>query len=165
MALIREGDALFGSGEMNAAFKNFDEAQSAFEGLRKQGNTSEEVTYGLALVLFSKGKGSLGGRAFGTAKQLEQAADLLRPLARAPDASRQVRQTYAEILNYLSHTQPKEAGVATAEEARTILKGLGALELSDLRATAAYADTADSESRHLAVLGRLDEAKVLAGEV
>ena len=167
MALIREGAAQYAISvdEEDAAYKKFGEAQATFEKLRADGDTSESVTYGLALALFEQGKGVLTGGIHGTPKQLEQAAALLRPLAYAPKASRQSRQTYAEILNYLSHTQPKEIGVATTEEGRKILKGLGALELTDLQATATYADTADSEARHLAVLGRLVEAKVLAREV
>jgi hypothetical protein len=167
MALIREGAALYTSGDdEDAAYAKFGEAQATFEKLRAGGDTSEEVTYGLALALFEQGKDVVGGGGVrGTPKQLEQAAALLRPLVYAPKPSRQSRQTYAEILNYLSHARPTEARVATTQEARKILKGLGALELTDLKATAAYADTADSEARHLSTLGRLEEAKVLAREV
>jgi len=43
--------------------------------------------------------------------------------------------------------------------------GLGALDLSDLNATSSYADTADSEARHLLSLGRIDEAQKLETEV
>lgn len=167
MALIREGAALYASNaDEDAAYRKFGEAQATFEKLRANGDTSEAATYGLALALFEQGKDVVGGGgARGTPEQLEQAAALLRPLVYAPKPARRPRQTYAEILNYLSHAQPKETGVATTREARTILKGLGALELTDLQATAAYADTADSEARHLTTLGRLDEAKVLAREV
>lgn len=167
MALIREGAALYVSGaDEDAAYKKFGEAQATFEKLRAGGDASEAVTYGLALAQFEQGKDVVsGGGVRGTPRQLEQAAALLRPLVYAPDASRQSRQTYSEILNYLSHAQPEETGVASTQEARTILKGLGALELTDLQATAAYADTADSEARHLSALGRLEEAKVLAREV
>lgn len=167
MALIREGAALYTSGnDEDAAYQKFGEAQATFEKLRAAGDTSEAVTYGLALALFEQGKDVVsGGGVRGTPQQLEQAAALLRPLVYAPKPPRQSRQTYAEVLNYLSHTQPEETGVASTREARKILKGLGALELADLQATAAYADTADSEARHLGTLGRLEEAKVLAREV
>ena len=167
MALIREGAALYASNaDEDAAYQKFGEAQATFEKLRADGDTSEAVTYGLALALFEQGKDVVGGGGVrGTPQQLEQAAALLRPLVYAPKPSRQSRQTYAEILNYFSHARPKEDRVATTQEARKILKGLGALELTDLQATAAYADTADSEARHLTALGRLDEAKVLAREV
>ena len=164
MALIREGAAIVGSGDLNAGYRNFDQAQAEFEKLRAAGDTSEAVTYGLALALFSKGQGVIGGGR-GTAEELIQASDLLRPLVRAPKASRHARQTYAEILNYLSHTQPPETGVATCEEGRKILVELGALDLSDLTAASAYADITDSQARHNTTLGRVDKAQELEREV
>jgi tetratricopeptide (TPR) repeat protein len=42
---------------------------------------------------------------------------------------------------------------------------LGALDLTDLNAAGSYADTADSEARHLLSLGRVAEAKQLETEV
>jgi tetratricopeptide (TPR) repeat protein len=164
MAMVREGAALNARGEVDTAYKLFGEAQSVFEKLRAAGDTSEAVTYGLALALFNQGTSvTFGGR--GTAAQVAQAADLLRTLVQAPNPSRQARQAYADTLNILSHTQAKEAGVASCAEARQILVGLGALDYSDLNASAAYADTADSEARHLTSLGRLDEAQKLEREV
>lgn len=165
MALIREGAAMKSVIDIAGAYKNFAEAQAVFEKLRAAGDKSEPVTYGLALALFNQGAGVVEGVGRGTAKQLVQAADLLRPLVRSSSASRESQQTYANTLNYLSHTQPLETGVASCEEARGILAKLGALDLSDLRSTAIYADTADSEARHLVSLGRLDQAKILEREV
>ncbi len=164
MALVREGTALNQRGEVDPAYKLFGEAQGVFERLLAQDHGNEVASYGLALVLYNEGQSFLtGGR--GSAAQLGQAADLLRPLAHKPDASRQVRQTYADILNMFSHSQPKDVGVATCEEALRILAGLGALDLSNLNAAAAYADTADSQARHLMSLGRIDEAQKLEHEV
>ncbi|MGH8063071.1 MAG: hypothetical protein ACREO7_13765, partial [Pseudoxanthomonas sp.] len=165
MALIREGAAMKSANDIVGAYKNFAEAQAVFEKLRAAGDKSEPVTYGLALSLFNQGGGVVEGVGRGTAEQLVQAVDLLRPLVRSSSASRESQQTYANILNYLSHSQPLETGVASCKEARGILAKLGALDLSDLRSTAIYADTADSEARHLVSLGRLDEAKVLEREV
>jgi hypothetical protein len=86
-------------------------------------------------------------------------------MAYGPNPSRRVRQTYADVLNILSHTQPLEQAVLTCQEARKMLAGLGALDLSDLNATAAYADTADSEARHLLSLNRVEEAQALEMQV
>ena len=164
MALVREGAAQNASGAVGPAYKSFAEAQNVFEKLRASGDHSEAVTYGLALTLYSQGFSVVGGGR-GTVKQLQQSADLLRPLVNAPDSSRRVRQTYADALNIFSHTQPKETAVATCEEARKILVSLGALDLTDLNATSSYADTADSEARHLRSLGRIDAAEKLEHEV
>ncbi|MEO5622601.1 MAG: hypothetical protein ABJB02_03025 [Dokdonella sp.] len=164
MALVREGAAQQASGHVDNAFKNFGEAQAVFEKLRASGDQSEEITYGLALALYNQGFGSFnGGR--GSTEQLKQAADLLRPLVRALNPSRQVRLTYVDTLNVLSHTQPKEMAVATCEEGRKILTGMGAMDLSDLNATSSYADIADSEARHLLSLGRIDDAQKIEKDV
>lgn len=164
MALVREGAALNLRGETDAAYKNFGEAQATFEKLRAAGDDSEATAYGLALTLYNSGASVMyNGR--GTPEELSRAADLLRPFVQAPDSSRRSRQTYADILNILSHTQPKETGVATCEEARKVLAGLGALDLSNLEAASGYADAGDSEARHLLGLGRIDEAQKIEEEV
>lgn len=64
-----------------------------------------------------------------------------------------------------AHTQPLKKGIATCREARKLLAGLGALDLSDMNATTSWADTADSEARFLAILGRPDEARKLEQQV
>ena len=166
MALVREGSAQQSSGKVDAAYRNFGEAQAVFEKLRAGGDHGEAVTYGLALALYSQGTGVIGGGGGrGTPAQLQQAAELLRPLVYKPGGSRQIRQLYADDLNYLSHTQPHETAVATCEEARKVLAGLGALDLTDLNASSSYADTADSEARFLMALGRLDAAQKLEQQV
>lgn len=164
MAMVREGASLGAGGNMDAAYKLLDDAEAVFEKLRASGDHSEAVTYGLALALYSQGIGVLNGP-LGSSAQLQQAADLLRPLVYGPNPSSEVRQLYADDLNYLSHTQPNETAVTTCEEARKVLVGLGALDLSDLNATSSYADIGDSEARFLLPLGRVDEAKKLEQEV
>jgi hypothetical protein len=164
MALVREGASLNAAGKAEAAFKSFGEAQSEFEKLHAAGNHGEDIVYGLALALYEQGSTVIrGGR--GTALQLQQAADLLRPLVYATNPSRRVRQLYGDDLNFLSHTQPNAQAVVTCEEARKVLTGIGALDLSDLNAASSYADTADSEARFLLALGRIDEAQKLEQQV
>ncbi|WIG54773.1 MAG: hypothetical protein OJF61_000559 [Rhodanobacteraceae bacterium] len=167
MALVREGVAQNSSGKVEAAFRSFGEAQSVFEKLRAGGNHSEQVTYGLALTLYNEGYYAVvgGGNGQGNSAQLVRATELLRPLVYAPGASRRVRQLYADTLNPLSHVQPMQTAVATCDEARRVLVGLGALDLSDLDAASSYADTADSEARHLLTLGRVPEAQKLEQQV
>src|SRR5690348_8377209 len=119
MALVREGASLSAAGKVEAAFKNFGQAQSVFEQLRAAGDHGEDVVYGLALALYQQGSTVIrGGR--GTAGQLQQAADLLRPLVYGADPSRRVRQLYGDDLNFLSHTQSNAKAVDTCEEARKI---------------------------------------------
>ncbi len=164
LAQAREGEALLGSGQSDAAYKLFDTAQATFERLRAQGDRSEPVAFGLGLVFSTQGSGLFGsGR--GTDKQLRQAVEVLRPYVYAPEPTRRVRQLYADTLNFLSHSQPLEQAVATCEEARKILAGLGATDLSDLDAAASYADTTDSQARFLLTLGKIDQARSLERKV
>jgi tetratricopeptide (TPR) repeat protein len=167
MALIREGGAQLAGKDIKAGTASIAQARALFEELHSGGNASEPVTYGLALSLMAPfyAWGPSGGPGSGP-NDLQQAADLLRPLVNAPGASRQVKITYADILNYLSHSKDnKEEGIAVCEEARKILVGLGALDLTDLNATSAYADTTDSQARHTMTLGRFDDAERLEREV
>jgi tetratricopeptide (TPR) repeat protein len=153
-------------GDTENGFKKFAEAQAVFEQLHAAGATDPDVTYGLALVLYSQGFTALGGGGRGTPEQLQQAADLLKPVVAQKDSPAAARILYANALNVGSHfKKSKEDGVQQCEEALAVLKGLGALELTDLSAASSYADTADSEARHLMSLGRIDEAQKLEQEV
>jgi tetratricopeptide (TPR) repeat protein len=167
MALVREGAALQSSGDITAAYRNFGEAEKIFEQLHAAGDHGEAVTYGLALTLTTQGYSTVGssGGGRGSAAQLSQSADLLRPLVYGAGPSRRIRLLYADTLNILSHSQSPDKGVASCGEARKVLVTLGALQLSDLDATASYADTADSESRELLSLGRVGDARALEQQV
>jgi len=165
MALVRQGAAEMGRGDIAKARQLLDEARQVFEKLRAEGDQGEATTIGLALALFTK-SGQMMGTGVQYAPDLERAAALLRPFVKKPDCSRQARRVYVDILNVYSHFQPKkEDGIATCEEARAVLVGLGALDLTDLNAASAYGDTTDSEARHALVLGRVDDAERLEREV
>ena len=166
MALVREGGALLARGDGKAASKTLGEARALFEKLRADGYQSDEVTLGLALALFTTHSAAGIGAPGASDADLRRAADLLRPVAHAPGSSRQARLVYSDVLNYFSHAMPtKEEAIATCEESRKILVGLGALDLTDLSAASIYADTSDSQARHALALGRLDEAERLEREV
>jgi hypothetical protein len=165
MALVREAEALNGSGNFDAARRNLLEGQRVFQALYDGGDHGDGVVLGLAQATYDLGTGGTGSANRSDAALLTKAADLLRPLVHAPNGPRAAKLLYANTLNYLSHTQPKALGVTTCEEARAVLKGLGALDLTDLNAASAYADVADSEARHLLSLGRVDEAQGLEQEV
>ena len=167
MALVREGGARLAHGDVEGGNHALAEARRIFEELRAGGDQGEAVTLGLALAQFTRfSSWGVDGAPGSTTADLQQAADLLRPLANSPQGSQQVRLVYADVLNYLSHRrETKEEAVATCEEARKILVDLGALDLSNLRAASVYADTSDSQARHALVLGRVDDAERLEGEV
>jgi hypothetical protein len=166
MAMAREGTALISSGQWDKGLKLLDQSRGVFDRLRAAGDKGEPVAYGLALSVTSMANslGSSGNAHYDPAK-LQQAADLLKPYVYAPDATRRVKLLYGNTLNYFSHSQPLEQGVATCDEARKVLETLGATKLVDLDAAASYADTADSEARFLLTLNRIDEADRLEQQV
>jgi serine/threonine protein kinase len=142
------------------------EVVATLEKFRQQGDQSDGTIYALGLALdaqgniyFNQGDTQSG---FGS---LQHGADLLRPFANSEEGSRRVKLEYANLLNYLSHFQSQEQGVAMCEEALHVLAGLGALDLSDLSAASAWADVADSEARIALDLGRLDDAERLEKQV
>ncbi|HEX7374497.1 MAG TPA: hypothetical protein VF277_05950, partial [Steroidobacteraceae bacterium] len=166
MALIREAEAMLARGDYQQANPHLDEAYALFAKLRDAGNKSEAVLIGLALAKFTRFSAwGVSGSPGSKPEDLPQAADLLRPLVAKPDASREVRMLYADVLNYLSHTLQGEARIAPCEESRRILVGLGAKDLTDLRAASIYADVSDSEARHSVDLGRIADAERLEKEV
>jgi tetratricopeptide (TPR) repeat protein len=153
--------------DIKAGSAKIDEARALFEKMHAGGDSGEGVTYGLALALMAPyyAWGPSGGPG-SKPNDLQTAANLLRPVAYSATGSRRTKITYADTLNYLSHSmEKKEEGVALCEEARKLLAGLGALDLSDLNATAAYADTTDSQARHTLALGKIDAAERLEREV
>lgn len=162
MALVRKSGSLGNQGKAVDAAELGAQARQIFEQLQAEGNGSDEVTLGLALSYYFPGS-TLVGRA--NKEALATAAQLLRPLVASGKASRSVKLALAEILNHYSHTLPREQGIAACEEARVILVGLGARELTDLMAASAYGDVTDSQSRFTFALGRFDEAEALARTV
>ena len=166
MALIREGGAYLAGDKMEAGQRSLTQARELFEKLKAAGDQSEATTYGLALALFTPyAAWGPGGGPTSRPADLPEAAESLRPFIQGSDASRRVKILYADILNHLSHAQPKAQGVETCEEARTVLASLGALQLQDLTAASVYADTADSQARHALALDRLEDSEKLEREV
>jgi hypothetical protein len=166
MALIREGSALLARGDHAQGLPPLNEARELFAELRDAGHDTEPVTLGLALSQFVRFSAwGVNGAPGSTTEDLQQAADLLRPLAHSASGSRNVKLAYADVLNYLSHRQPKSVGIVSCEESRQLLATMGARELTDLRAASIYADTSDSQARHAVALGRIEEAEQLTREV
>jgi hypothetical protein len=142
------------------------EVIATLEKFRQQGDQSDGTIYALGLALRAQGLCYWGqGDMPAMLRSFQRGAEILRPFASAADGPRRVKIEYANILNYLSHAQPSEQGVATCEDALHVLAGLGALNLSDLSAASTWADVADSEAREAMEIGRLDDAERLEKQV
>jgi hypothetical protein len=166
MALIREAGALFARGDPETANPKLDEAWRIFDGLRAQGIVNEDVMVGLALAKFTRfSSWGVAGAPGSRPTDLQSTADLLRPWIKKPGASAGIRMLYGDVLNYLSHSLPPGQDVAACEEARAILLDAGARNLTNLRAASIYADTTDSQARHLLQMGKVAETEKLEIEV
>jgi hypothetical protein len=166
MALIREAGSLLARGDHKTANPKLDEATRIFDALQAQGVETEDVAVGRALAKFTRYTSwSVAGAPGAKPTDLQETADLLRPWAKKSGASAQTRMLYADALNYLSHTLPPGEDVAACEEARAILLDAGARNLADLRAASIYADTTDSQARHLLQMGKVADTERLETEV
>jgi tetratricopeptide (TPR) repeat protein len=163
MALVREGFALGIGGDRAGAAPRIDRGLAIFESLQEDPRYRDQAHFGIGLALYSRHIGNLSPA---TAEaDVTRVAALLRPMAESPGASRKTRFLYAEALHGLSYTLRDEARIEATEQARTLVAGMGALDLSDLAATSIYADVTDSQSRHTLALGRVDEAAALSLEM
>jgi hypothetical protein len=166
MALARLALVTSRQGDFQTALPMAREVVATLEKFRRQGDQSDGTIYALGLALEAQRHSYHSQSDFSSAvSSLKSGAEILRPFANSAEGSRRIKLQYANILNYLSHAQPKEQGVAMCEEALHILAGLGALDLSDLSAASAWADVADSEARQALELGRLDDAERLEKQV
>jgi hypothetical protein len=166
MALVRLAGAAYARDDVETAVRSINEARATFQSLRDGGDDSEQMSLGLALALFTPHSAwGPGGGPGAQPGDLQRAAELLRTHAQSAQGSRQAKIIYADILNFLSHEVSKEEAVGLCEEARQVLRGVGALDLTDLSATSVYADTADSQARHALALGRVEDAARLEQQV
>src|SRR6476659_1012423 len=98
MALIREGEAQNGSGDLDTAGKNLKEARRVLEKLYAGGDHGDAVIIGMALANYDLGTGGVGNASRDDSALLGKAAALLRPLAHAPAGPRQAKLVYANTL-------------------------------------------------------------------
>ncbi|MBP7481594.1 MAG: hypothetical protein KA788_03580 [Lacunisphaera sp.] len=159
MALVRKATALAEGARVAESTSVADSARQIFEQLRAEAGPTDETTTALALAILSKiGSGSF----FQQTANLKEAEALLRPLVDSGRASRRAKIALANLYAIIAHSQERETGLATCEEARRILAALGALDLTDLTAASVYGDATDTQARIAVRLGRLDDARQLA---
>jgi tetratricopeptide (TPR) repeat protein len=166
MALVRMGGVQLAADKTEDGMRSLERARELFEQRVAAGDEGEGVALGRALTLFTPYVvWGPGGAPSSKSTDLPEAAALLRPFATSAEGSREAKIVYADILNHMSHAQPRAQAVDTCEEARGILAGVGARDLTDLTAASVYADTADSQARHSLDLGRFEDAERLEREV
>lgn len=160
IAMTRKADAITSGGRLSEALVLTEQARKIFSRLRQEPGLEDQADYGLAFSAYATTIPGGGGT---QRPAIEEAVALLRPIIAAGRATRAMRLTQADLLQFLAHAQ-QDANVAVrlCEEARGILAAMGALDLSDLTAASIYGDVSDTQSRMVQRLGQTDEAERLA---
>jgi len=167
LATVRYGIALRVQARLDQAQAALNEAVTALEKLRAAGDTSEGTSVGLALGLSEEAAVADSHLDITAALPLvERAVKVLQPVADAPDSSVSARRAYGKVMTRLgieqSRGQSKEArtqSLETLETAKQAFTGIGGLDLSDLPATAGYAEAVAWQVDSYANLGRGEEAR------
>ena len=163
LAMVQYARVMRSVGKLQASSAIDAEAVQLLEQLRRGGDTSEATTIALALGYSVQAQildnnndpaGPVAGK---------RSADLLRPLAEAPNASAAARRGYVEVLIRIAFEQQNasqnEDSVRTAEQAMRLATQLGARDLSNIDMSADYAEAGAWLVSALGNLGRNDEAR------
>ena len=164
LALVHHARALRSLGNLDVAGANAAEAVQLLGRLRDAGDRSEASTIALALAYGAQARVLESRNDATDLPTAQRAAELLRPLAEAPDASVAARRAYVEILVRIGYKQQasvnqNEDAVRTEREVMRIATDLGARKLSDLDMGAYYAEAGAWAVQALESLGRYDEAR------
>jgi len=163
-AMVYYAGAMRRLGKSQAAMPFATEAKRLLEQLRAQGDSSEATTIVLALA------GAVQAKIFSNQQSPQAlptavgAAELLKPVAEAPQASVAARRAYVEVLTGLGFEQQAQTGnekaaVATLQLAKDTAAQLGGRDLSNMEMAARYAEAGTWQTEALIALGRNEEAR------
>lgn len=147
--------------DLKGARTSLTNAVSTLEHLREQGDTSEEsaIALGIGLAALADVNDRFGVVATQTQEYNERAEALLRSYVDAPNPSVAIRRAYGEVaMSVASYESGKEA-LALFARSKQALESIGALKLTDLPASADYANALSVEATELWREGKIDELK------
>jgi AAA+ ATPase superfamily predicted ATPase len=163
LAMVHYARAKRTLGDLNIAGTYAAEAVQSLEQQRASGDDSEATAIALALAYATQAQildnkydsnGPVVGR---------RAAELLRPLAEAPQASIAARRAYVEVLVRVGYEQlgglKNEEAIGTEQKAIRFATDLGARNLTNLDMGALYAEAGACLVPALINVGRSDEAR------
>jgi hypothetical protein len=159
LAEVRYGIALQGRYQLDEADQAIGEAAAALEKLRTAGDQSEGTAVGLALALSTQSDiDDRKGRP-GSTRAVMRGEALLRPYAEAPSASVSARRAYGYVATSAASYQVGDAALPYFVRAKLALESIGALDLSDLNASADYGTALAFEALAQQRLSRYEEAR------
>ena len=163
LAMVHYARVMRQLGNLDAAAINADEAVQLLEQLRQSGDASEATTIALAQSYAMQGAILDNKNDAAGAVASKRSADILRPVAEAPNASVAARRAYVGVLSRRGYEQltnnENEDAVRTEQQTMQLATALGARDLSSIDMGAMYADAASWQTSALSNLGRNDEAR------
>jgi hypothetical protein len=163
LAQVRWGAVLRNQGRTEQAGPLLDDAVATLRAMREGGDVSEPTTVGLALGLSARARTyDAQGSDSQVLMPAQQAADVLAPVAGAPQASTGARRAYGAVLIQLGFVQMRQAllqpAVIALEDAREVWRSIDGLK-DDADAGANYAIASAWLVEALGRMGRDDEAR------
>jgi tetratricopeptide (TPR) repeat protein len=166
LARVRYGIAQQQAFDLKGARASLTSAVTTLEKLRKKGDTSEQsaIALGIGLAALADVNDRFGVGSTQTQEYNTRAEALLRSYADAPNPSVPIRRAYGEVaMSVASYESGKEA-LALFARAKRSLESIGALDLSDLPASADYATVLSIEAIELWREGKIDELQKVSDQ-
>jgi hypothetical protein len=160
-ARVRYGIAQQEAYELKAAHASLTAAVATLERLRKEGDTSEEsaIALGIGLAALADVGDRVGDASETTEQYNKQAEELLRSYLDAPHPSVAIRRAYAQVATSVATYNSGEKSLAMFARAKQADASIGALDLTDLPASADYTVTLAYEAVELWRIHRIDELR------
>lgn len=161
LARVRYGIAQQQAFDLKGARTSLTEAVTTLEQLREKGDTSEEsaIALGIGLAALADVNDRFGVVATQTQEYNARAEAVLRPYADAPNPSVAIRRAYGEVAMSVASYEKGDEALALFARAKRALESIGALKLTDLPASADYANVLSIEAVELWRQGKIDELR------
>ena len=161
LARVHYGIAQQQAFDLNGARTSLTSAVKTLEQMREKGDTSEEsaIALGVGLAALADVNDRFGLKSPQTMDYNARAEALLRPYADAPNASVAVRRAYGEVALSVGTYESGDKALALIARAKRALESIGALQLTDLPASADYANALKYEARELWREGKIAELR------
>ena len=161
LAQVHYGIAQQQAYDLKGARTSLSNAVATLDHLREQGDTSEETAIALAIGLAALADvdDRFGVGSKQTQEYNARAEALLRSYVDAPNPSVAIRRAYGQVAMSVASYEHGDAALALFARAQQAFESIGALKLTDLPASADYANSLSLEATELWRLGKIDELK------
>jgi hypothetical protein len=165
-ARVRYGIAQQQAFDLKGARASLTQAVTTLEHLREKGDTSEQsaIALGIGLAALADVNDRFGVGSKQTEEYNTRAEATLRPYVDAPNPSVAIRRAYGEVAFSVASYESGEQALALFARAKRSLQSIGALDLTDLPASADYATALTIEAVELWREGKIDELQQVSDQ-